>query len=163
MAGCIGAVADLIGTITAAGNKIHRQRRLLRDERAIKLYCFDTENNRICGWFISPAASNTTVSTRHPGFAGIGQQGGGQVITVMQVQTEVYFGLDDALDSETVFMDLVWQVADKVNSYGTLAVPGIIEQLPCDVEQFGYAMLAGSPLVHFARINVAFRGRTRPV
>ena len=157
---CIEAVAQLIETIPAAGNKVNRQRRLIRDERALKTWCYDTVNNRICGWFISPAASNTSVTTRNPGFAGIGVQGGGNNLYVLQFQVEVYFVLDDANDSETTFTALVWSVVDKINSYGGLAgITGLVEQLPCDIEQFGFAMLAGSPLVHYARISVAFRGR----
>jgi len=157
---CIAAVVALIDTIPAAGNKIHPQRRLIRTEKDLKRLCFDSENDRICGWFVSPAASNTTVTTRNPGFAGIGQAGGGNNLYVIQVQAEVYFGLNDDADSEQVFAALVWSVVEKVNSYGGLAgITGLVEQLPCDIEQFGYAMLAGSPLVHFARINFAFRGR----
>lgn len=157
---CIEAVAQLIDTIPAAGTQIHRQRKMLRDERRIRELCFDAGLGRICAWFISPAASNTTVTTRNPGFVGIGVQGGGNNLYVMQFQVEVYFGLDEANDSEQAFTALVWSVVDKINSYGGLAgITGLVEQLPADIETYGYAMLAGVPLVHFARVSVAFRGR----
>lgn len=157
---CIEAVAQLIDTIPDAGSKIHRQRRILRDERTVKTLCYDTTINKFLGWFISPAASNTTVTTRNPGFAGIGVQGGGNNLYVLQFQVEVYFGLDDANDSEQAFTALVWSVVAKINSYGGLAgITGLVEQLPADIDTYGYAMLAGAPLVHFARLSVAFRGR----
>lgn len=157
---CIAAIQALIDTIPAAGSKIHPQRRMMRTEQQVKTLCWDAANNRICGWFISPAASNTTVTTRNPGFTGIGVQGGGNNLYVMQFQVEVYFGLDEANDSEQVFAALVWSVVDKINSYGGLAgITGLVEQLPADIETFSYAMLAGMPLVHFARLSVAFRGR----
>lgn len=159
--GCVDALAAVLATVPGMG-VVHKRRRILRDEQAIRDLMFVQAQNRINGWMISPAGANTTVSDRKPGFRGIGQQGGGQVLTTMQWQVEGYFGIDDAAGSEETFRDLAWAVADTLNSYGALAIPGIVMQLPADVEQFGYVMLAGFSLQHYARIGVGFQGVTRP-
>ncbi len=167
---CIEAIAQMIDTIPAAGTQIHKQRRILRDEREIKRLLYDPENQRMCGWFISPAASNTTVTRRLPGKAGIGTKGGSVDHYVLQFQVEVYFELNDAADSETVFRNLVWAVVSEFNAYGGIpaqaiddptggGIPGMIEQFAMDCEVFSYAMLAGLPLVHFARLTIGFNGR----
>lgn len=158
-AGCRQAMANLLATVPGMG-VVHQRRRIIREEQAIRDLLFS--GGRINGWMISPAASNTTVSERNPGHTGIGVKGGGNILTTMQWQIEGYFGIDDAAGSEATFGDLAWGVADELNSYGALAIPGITHQLPADVEQFGYIMLAGFTLCHYARIGVGFRGRTRP-
>ena len=83
-------------------------------------------------------------------------------MTTFQWQIEGYYELNDAVDSETKFRDLAWQVADTFNSYGLIAVEGLVEQLPCDLEQFGYATVANLALLHYARLNLGLHGRTRP-
>lgn len=160
-AACVAAMAALIATVDGAG-RVHATRRQLRTEPQIKQHLWDQQRQRFCGWFISPAGANTSVTERHPGHHGIGIKGAGNVFTTFQFQVEGYFGLDDANNSEAVWRDLAWAVADEFNAYGLLNIAGITHQLPADVEQFGYALLAGMPLVHFARIGVGFQGRTRP-
>jgi hypothetical protein len=160
-AACVAGIAALLATIPNVG-RIHQQRRLLRTEPQVKAHLWDEANGRIAAWFISPAPAVTTKSERNPGHHGIGVKGGGNVLTTFQFQIEGYFGLDDANDSETTWRDLAWAVADEFNAYGLLNIPGLVEQLPADVDQFGFAVLAGAPLVHFARVSIGFRGRTRP-
>lgn len=158
-ADCRTAMATLIGTVRGTG-VVHRYRRIIRNEQDARTHLFD--GTRINGWMISPAAANTTVTERNPGHSGIGVPGGGNVFTTFQWTIEAYYQVDDAHGSEQTFFDLAWGVADTFNSYGLLAIPGIAHQLPADVEQFGYAMFAGMYLLHYARIGVGFRGRTRP-
>lgn len=158
-ADCRHAIAQVIASVRGAG-VVHQYRRVIRNEQDARLHLWD--GTRINGWMISPAAANTTVTERNPGHAGIGVQGGGNVLTTFQFQIEGYYAIDDANGSERTFGDLAWAVADEFNSYGLLAIPGIAHQLPADVEQFGYAMFAGMYLLHYCRIGVGFRGRTRP-
>lgn len=159
-AACVAGIADWLATVDGMG-RVHRQRRQLRAEGDLRKYLWD--GTRMNGWFIAPAPSTTTVTERHPGFHAIGQTGGGQAVTVFQWQIEAYYAIDDAQDTETTFRDLTWRVADAINGVGLLPIVGLIEQLPSDVDQFGYAAIANFALLHYARIGVGLRGRTRPV
>jgi hypothetical protein len=159
-AGCRTGIANLLATVTGIGI-VHQRRRIIRDEQAIRDLLYDQAQGRICAWMISPAGANTTVTERNPGHYGVGVKGGGNVLTTMQWQIEGYFGIDDAAGSETTFGDLAWAVADEFNAYGLLNITGAHHQLPADVEQFGYIMLAGFTLLHYARIGVGWQGRTR--
>jgi len=147
---------------------VHPRRRVIRTEQQLRDYLFDTANNRICGFFVSPTTSNPAVPVRNPGHVGHGVIGGGNVITTFQFQIEGFFGIDDANASETVFSDLAWNVCDLFNAYGSIpasgggAIPGIVQQQPCTIEQFGYILFAGQFLCHYVRMDVAFTGRTRP-
>lgn len=160
-AGCITQVAAILATVGGIGN-VHQYRRIIRDEDAANTLLFNTAQGRINAWMISSAGANTTVTERNPGHAGIGVKGGGNVMTTFQFQIEGYFGVDDANASEPTFRDLAWAVADEFNAYGLLNIPGITHQLPCDVEQFGFAMIANFKLLHYCRLGIGFRGRTRP-
>lgn len=167
-AGCVAAMAALLNTISGIG-RVHSYRRIIRDETQLKLHLFDQDQNRICGWMISPAGANTTVTERNPGHHGVGVKGGGNVLTTMQFQIEGYFGIDDGQASDEVWRDKAWAVADEFNSYGLLLIPPgatppgtATHQLPADVEQIGFAYMYGMYLLHYARIGVGFRGRTRP-
>jgi hypothetical protein len=160
-AGCRAGIAAVLATVAGIG-QIHQRRRIMRDEGAIRDLLYVGAQSRINGWMISPAANNTTVTERHPGHRGIGQSGGGNALTTFQWQIEGYFGLDDANGSEETFQDLAWLIADTFNGFGAIDIVGIVHQLPCDVEAFGYAMIANFQLVHFTRIGIAFQGRTRP-
>jgi hypothetical protein len=165
-AGCRAGLAAFLATVPDIG-RIHQQRRIMRDEKGVKAVLFNpttTVGGRagwINGWMVSPAGANTTVTVRNPGHAGIGISGGGNNLTTFQWQIEGYFGIDDANDTEQVFSDLAWSVANRLNGYGALGITGITMQLPADVEQFGYAFVAGWALLHYARIGVAFTGRTQ--
>lgn len=158
---CVDAIAAVIATVPSSG-RVHQYRRILRDEKSVKLHLWDQANSRMCGWMISPAAANTAITERNPGHAGIGIKGGGNNFTTFQFVIEGYFTLDDAVASEETWRDLVWAVADEFNAYGMLNIQGISHQLPCDVEQFGFVNIAGWALLHYARIGIGFRGRTRP-
>jgi hypothetical protein len=160
-AACVAGIAALMATVDDIG-RIHPTRRSLRNEQAVKALLYDEASQRIRAWMISPSPNTTTVTERHPGHHGIGIKGGGNVFTTFQFQIEGYASLDDANDSEAMWRDLTWAVADEFNAYGLLNITGIVHQLPADVEQFGFAMLAGFGLVHYARITVGFHGRTRP-
>jgi hypothetical protein len=160
-AACVIAMAALIATVPKTG-RVHQQRRVIRDEVALKTHLWDEAERRICGWMISPSPATTTVSERHPGHHGKGVKGGGNVLTTFQFQIEGYLGLDDANLSEATWRDLAWDVANEFNAYGLLNIDGVVHQLPCDVEQFGYAAFAGFALLHYARLTVGFQGRTRP-
>lgn len=155
--GCRVALAAAVAAVPGIG-VVHEYRRIVRDEQSVRLHLFD--GTRINGWMVSPAATNTSVNDRKPGFQGIGVQGGGQVITTYQLAVEGYYGLDDPGASEKTFGDLAALVAHELNRYGTLNISGAIAQLPADVEQFGYAMFANFYLVHYARIGIGFTGKT---
>lgn len=164
---CRQAMDTLLTTVPGIG-LVHQRRRVIRSEQDLHTYLFDPKLNRVCGWFISPSATNAVVTDRKGGHIGHGVKGGGNIITTFQFQLEGMFGVDDANASESVFGDLVWAVCDEFNSYGTIAlnpehapIPGIAHQLPCDVQQFGYIMFAGSILCHYARLEIGFQGRTR--
>lgn len=161
------AIQSLIQSVPNTG-QVHTYRRIIRDENQLKAYLWDATNSRLCGWFISPAPSNFAQPVRHPGYQGLGQKGGGNVLTTFAFQIEGMFGLDDLQTSETVFTDLVWAVADEFDAYGVIpaasggAVPGLLEQLACQVQQVGYINFVGVALMHYARMEIGFRGRTRP-
>lgn len=154
---CRVALAAALNLVPGIG-RVHEYRRIVRDEQSARLHLFD--GTRINGWMIAPASANTAVNVRNPGFQGIGVQGGGQVMTTFQFQIEGYYGLDDPGESERHFMDLAWAISNDLNRYGTLAISGIVHQLPADVEQFGYAMFANFYLVHYVRIGIGFQGKT---
>ena len=154
---CRTALAVALAAVPGIG-RVHEYRRIVRDENSARLHLFD--GTRINGWMIAPSASNTAVNTRHPGFTGIGVQGGGQVMTTFQLQIEGYYGLDDPGASEKAFGDLADAVILHLNRYGSLAISGVVHQLPADIEQFGYAMFANFYLVHYARIGIGFSGKT---
>lgn len=165
-AGCRAALAALIETVPGIGagaGIIHQRRRILRTEQDIKTLLVGSapaSAGLVNAWMVSPAATATSVTTRHPGFKGIGVKGGGQALTVMQWQVEAYYQINDGAASETTFHDLVWTVVNELNQYGGLSIPGLVEQLPADIEQFGYIMLAGLALYHYAKVQIAFHGRT---
>lgn len=157
--GCRDKLAEALLTIDGIG-RVHKQRRMVRTEQAIKQHLWDAKEIRTCGWMISPAASTTTSAERNPGHRGIGVRGSNNDFVTVQWTIEGFFGLDESKDSEIVFTDLVWDVVEgHLNRYGMLAIPGITHQLPANVEMFGYTMFAGTPLLHYARINIGFRGR----
>lgn len=158
---CVDAIHDLIVSVANTG-QVHKYRRVMRDEKAIKLHLWDQANSRMCAWMIAPAGVNTAITERNPGHAGIGIKGGGNNFTTFQFTIEGYFTLDDAVASEVTWRDLVWAVCDEFNAYGALNIAGVSHQLPADVEQFGYVMVANFSLLHYARIGIGFRGRTRP-
>lgn len=154
---CRVALAAALATVPGAG-VIHEYRRIVRDEQSARVHLFD--GTRINGMMISPAGANAAVNVRNPGFAAIGTQGGGQVMTTFQFQVEAYYGLDDPGASEKTFTDLVWATVLHLNRFGALPISGIVHQLPADVEQFGFAMFANFYLVHYARIGIGFQGKT---
>jgi hypothetical protein len=164
---CRQAIQALLLTVPNIG-QVHTRRRVVRDEQTLKTYLWDDVNGRICGWFISPARAGTVQTERHPGYIGHGAKGGGNVFSTFRFQIEGIFGLNDAADSETTFSSLVYAVADEFEAYGSIPaagggmIPGLVEQLPISVEEFGYVAFAGAPLCHYTRMEIAFRGRTRP-
>ncbi len=166
---CLNAIVALIDAIPNSG-RVYNRRRIVRTENDVRRLLFDTDNNRICAWFVSPAVQAAAVPVRHPGYSGIGVQGGGNVITTFSFQIDGYFGVDDTdgdTASQNTFWDLVWLVSQTFDSYGVIpkagggAIPGVNEQSPCEVGSFGYTMFAGSFLCHSAALGVAFRGRTQ--
>ena len=158
-AGCRTALVAWLEALPgiATVGRVHNRRRIVRNEAAVKALL--AVNGVVNAWMISPAASTTTVTERHPGFKGIGQKGGGQVLSTFQWQIEGYYQIDDAAASETTFHDLAWSVVLDLNEHGALAIPGVVHQLPADIEQFGYIFLAGYALYHYCRIGVAFQGK----
>jgi hypothetical protein len=163
----LAALLDTLPGITGGLGRVHTRRRIVRDENAIRqlLVGPNSPDGKVNAWMIYPAAANTTVTQRHPGHHGIGIQGGGNVMTTFQWAIDAYGAIDDSDEarSEETFQDLAWSVADTLNSYGLLAITGLVMQLPADIEQFGYVMLGNFAFYHYARIGVGFQGRTRPV
>jgi hypothetical protein len=160
---CVDNLARYLATvagITGGAGQVHKRRRIVRNEADIKTLLAGT-GGKVNAWMISPAAANTTVTERHPGFNAIGVQGGGRVLSTLQFAVEAYYQLDDAAGSEETFRDLTWTVVDGLNSYGVL-FDGAIFQLPADIEQFGFIALAGLGFYHYARIGCGWRGQTRP-
>jgi hypothetical protein len=162
--GCVDAVAALLAAlpgITGGLGKVYKRRRIVRNEADVKAILAGT-GGKVNAWMVYPSAAGTTVTQRNPGFKGIGQKGGaeGNVNTTMQFSVDVYYQIDDVNGSEETFRDLVWAAVTEMNSYGTLPIPGIVFQVPTDVEQFGFIALAGAGLYHYARISCGFMGRT---
>jgi len=158
MEASIDAVHAVLTAIPNIG-QVHKRRRILRNEQEAKLHLFDTVNQRLNAWMITPAGNNTVIVERNPGHRGIGQAGGGNDFATVQLVLEGYFGIDDAADSETTFRQQMWTVQQTINSYGLLNISGISHQFPADVEFFGYAFVAGWALLHHARVGVSFRER----
>lgn len=139
--------------------QVHKYRRVARNDGEIASYY--RSGGKINAWLISFAINNAAKSTRDMGFGGIGVAGGGRVLTTFGFQIEGYFGLDDVNDSEETFANLVWLVAQTINSYGALNIPGLFMQFPCDIALCTYAALANKNLVHYARLTLALEGRTQ--
>ncbi len=160
------AIAALIATVPGSG-KVHTRRRIVRSDQDMRRLHWDDVNQRICAWMISPRVAGMASSVRNPGYVGIGQKGGGNVMTTFGFQIEGIFQLDDTNASEEVFTDLAWAVADEFNAYGIIpaagggAIPGIHLQGACEIAQFGFIAFAGSALCHYARLELTFTGRTR--
>lgn len=164
-AACVDALAAYLNGLAGIGGGlgiVHKRRRIIRDEPAVKALLTGTAGNgKVNCWMISPAAANTTVTERGPGFNAIGTPGGGRVFTTLQFIIEGYYQIDDAAGSEETFRDLCFTVTNGLNKIGSLAIPGVTLQLPADQEQFGYIMLAGYGLYHYVRIGVGWRGQTQ--
>lgn len=160
MAGVRAGITTVLKTVPGIG-AVYDYRRILRDEAAIRELLTDKTSKRINAWQVYPSGAATTVATRNPGHSGIGTRGGGNVLTVMQWSIDGYYQLDDAGASEKVFADLAWAVVSEFNAYGLIAIPGATMQLPCNMDQFGYANLANFMLVHYCRIDIGFQGTTQ--
>ncbi len=163
-AGCRAALAAYLNTvpgIAAGAGRVYTRRRIVRSEADVKTLMADA-TGKVNAWMIYPAAANTTVTQRNPGFKGIGMSGGGRVTVTLQFAVDVYFQIDDAAGSEETFQDLVWAAVRGLNAYGSLAIDGVILQLPADVEQFGFIAFAGLGLYHYARFGCGWTGQTQP-
>jgi hypothetical protein len=79
------------------------------------------------------------------------------------MQAEGWYSLIDAENTEEAFSDIAWGVADRFNSFGKLNITGNLEQLPSDLVEFRYLMIGAMWLCHYARIEIGFRGETRPL
>lgn len=162
-AACVTGIVTVLNTIPNIG-VIHPQRRQLRSEPQAQPLLFDPNQNMICAWMISPAGTATARSERHPGHFGPGQKGGGNVLTTFQFQIEGFYAISEQQDSEQKFRDLSWAVADEFNAYGLIPVSpvgALVFQEPADLQQFGYALVAQAMLLHYARIEIGLKGRTR--
>jgi hypothetical protein len=106
------------------------------------------------------AANNPVIADKGMGFKGVGQPGGGLVMTTVGFQIEAYYGLDDANDSEEAFANLAWLVASTLNSYGKL-LDDVVTQGPCQIVKCTYAMLANKYLTHYAQLALSIQGRTQ--
>jgi len=160
---CTDAFAAYLLTvpgISGGAGRVHKRRRIVRTEADIKTLLANTAG-QVNAWMISPAAANTTVTERGPGFAAIGTPGGGRVLVTIQFVVEAYFQLDDAAGSEETFRDLCFTVSNGLNKIGSLSIDRVTLQLPADIEQFGFIMLAGLGFYHYARIGVGWRGQTQ--
>lgn len=151
-------LAAILATVPGMGI-VHQRRRVIRDEQAVRDLLCPSGSDKINAWMIYPSSAATTVTTRGPGHRGIGVSGGGNDFTAFQWLIDAYYQLDDASSSESVFYDLAWEVVRTVNSYGLLAITGLTHQGPMDIEQFGFANVAGVVLTHYARLQVMFQGR----
>jgi hypothetical protein len=160
-ADAVVAILNGIAGISSGAGQVHARRRIVRSEGDIRAVMAGNGGKVNC-WMVSPAAADATVTERHSGFNAIGQAGGGRVLVTYQLQVEAYFYIDDGAGTEETFRDLVDTVAMTLNGYGVLNIPGAIFQLPCNVEQFGFIMLAGLGLYHYARLGIGFRGQRQP-
>lgn len=160
---CVDALAAYLAAvvgISGGAGQVHKRRRIVRTEADIKTLLAGT-GGKVNAWMISPAAANTTVTERNPGFNAIGAAGGGRVLVTLQFVVEAYYQVDDAAGSEETFRDLAFEVSNGLNKIGSLAISGVTLQLPADIEQFGFIMLAGLGFYHYARIGVGWRGQTQ--
>lgn len=161
---CRSALKAFLEAIPNIG-KVHDSRRRMRNE--VDLAAVGKASiggaNVIRVWMISPSPATFMVVERNPGHKGIGvqtEQGNDQV--VFQWQIEGYLSVDDASGSEKTATDLAYTIAEAINSYGVIpSLPGAYRQLPAEVEQVKYAMLAGQHLCHYLVINCGFGGRLR--
>lgn len=160
-AGQRDALAALLATVSGVG-VVYKRRRIVRDENTARqiLVPSGSVDGKVNAWMIYPAPNTTTVTERHPGMKRAAK-GGGNNITTMQWQIDAMFTVDDAAESEITAFDLAWAVADELNAYGVLDIPGAIMQLPADVEMFGFINMGNFVLYHYARISVAFQGTTK--
>lgn len=163
---CRDGIAAVLNGITGIG-QVHKQRRRLRTEQEVAelMKSNPSGDNVIRAWFISPAMSSTVLTERHPGHVGLGVANvqSNDMVT-LQWSIEGYLSVVDASLSEQVAADLVWTICDTFNKYGVIPGMGgaVVHQLPTNCEEFKYAMLAGSFLCHYVRLNTGFIGRYRP-
>lgn len=164
-ADCRAGIKALLLTIPDIG-QVHEQRRQLKTENEVwALLGSDISGDReIRGWMISPARSNTVLAERHPGHRGIGiQNTQSNDIATLQWQIEGFLSVRDQVDSEQEMNDLAFDIVDIFNSYGVIPqVPTAHMQIPTNMEEFSYILLAGQFLCHYVRINTGFIGRFRP-
>lgn len=155
---CRAGLATALAAIPGIG-QVHRRRRIARDDREVTAL-FMT-GGIINAWLLSFAPTNAAMSHRQTGFNAIGTPGGGRVLTTFLFQIEGYYGVDDANNSEETFANLAWLIAQTLNSYGLLAITGLVMQDACDLVQVTYAMLAGKFLTHYAKLTIALQGCTQ--
>jgi hypothetical protein len=156
---CRAALASLLSGITGVG-RVYPHRRLTRDDREIaNLYVSTT--GVINAWMISFNFTNAAINEKKMGFNAIGTPGGGTVYSTFQFQLEGYYGVNDATDTEETFANLCWLIAQTLNSYGGLSVPGLVEMHPCQIAQIGYAWIARKVFTHYAKLTIGMAGRTQ--
>lgn len=151
------AVAQQLAQVAGIG-RVHERPRVMRTEMDVHTHCYVEAQGRLNGWFIGMAAANAMVNDRKGNYSGIGEPGGGLMLSTFQFQIEGYFSLDDAADSYSTFRDLVWAVAFRFNSIGLLT-GDCTHQLPADVEAFSFAAFANSMFTHYARLSFGVRGK----
>lgn len=157
---CRDALVTVLGAVEGVvPAQVYAHRRVLRTEPEIRALF----GSPINAWQVSFAPSGAIGVDRDPGFAGIGQRGGGRVLTTFRFQIEGYLGLDDASHSEEAFDTLIWRVVDHINGYGLLpGLPGAVMQSPCEAERVGYVSLANLVLTHYVQLGIALTGQTQP-
>lgn len=161
---CRAAIKALLETVANVG-KVYDFRRRFTDEKSVQTLAMAEISSRkvVRVWMISPSLSNAAVVTGNPGHRGIGQQSTQtQDMGTFQFQIEGYLGVEDGQESEKVATDLAWTIAELFNSYAVIpSLSGAHFQGRMSIEEFKFAVLAGTYLCHYVRMEVSFMGRIR--
>lgn len=150
------------------GVKIYDRQRVVRVESDVKtLFTDNSDPPKIHSWQVTLAPvepiTSKRISTPRVGATAAqpGTRGNVQATTMLRFQLEGFYGIDDSNNSAAAFRDIVWGVVQWLNGYGYLDV-GARLQSPCNVDLFSTVMFARSILLHYARLSLAFTGRTQP-
>lgn len=158
------ALADLIGACkttlegVAGMGRVHDYRREVKNEDDARAIWVVDATGQINAWNVT-LAEPAVESIRHPGFGAIGSGQKGTILADVSLVFEGVMGIDDAAASEKTFRDLTWSVMTTFNAIGQLHAD-VVQQGPTQWVRFGYLVLAGAYMVHFAQLRCRFTGRT---
>ena len=153
----IGACQTVLEGVSGIG-RVHDYRREVRNESDARSLWVVDDTGQINAWQVTlgePAVS----SVRHPGFGAIGSSDRGTVLADISLVFEGVMGINDADASEKTFRALTFEIMRTFNGIGRVHAD-VVQQDPVQWTRFGYLVLAGIYMVHFAQLRCRFTGRT---
>lgn len=152
--GAVDAVDGVLATVASLERR-HKYRRTLKTLADV--------NGLLQGPSGKYNASFTTITGMPVGPREFGAPGalGAGVLTTFRLQIELFRGLEDAIASEVLFRNTVFDVLQAFNRRGKFYAAAS-HQDPMSASPIGYIMLAETVLLHYAVCQMDVRGRTSP-